>query len=146
MDDTMCDGKEEGNEQPEQNNNPLLIEEAILDVRSQLEVNNSELEKQKFSLKIIIPGNKEIYKSTLVSLLNNNPEGKLSKDRLTRVASTFVSRQNNRDAPVVSTEINYRKELSLNCDVAILQKSKDISYLLGRVQRMIKGGETTRNN
>ena len=99
MDDTMCDDEEEGDEQPEQNNNPLLIddagtEEVILDVQSQLEVNNSELEKQKFSLKIKIPGNKEIHKSTLVSLLNNNPEGKISKDRLTRVASTYVSRQN----------------------------------------------------
>ena len=55
MDDTMCDD-EEGDEQTEQNNNPLLIddegtEEAILDVRSQLEINNSELEKPKFSLK-----------------------------------------------------------------------------------------------
>ena len=112
-----------------------------LDVRSQLEANHSELEKQKFSLKINIPGKKEIHKSTLVSLLNNNPERKLSKDRLTRVASTFVSRQNNRDAPVVSIEINYRKELSLNCDVVIIQIAKDVSYLLGRIQRMINDAE-----
>ena len=90
------------------------------------------------SLKITIPGGKDVHKSTLVALLNNNSDGKISKDRLTRVAS--VKKTNADDNSTVT--IDYRKDLSLNGDVAVINKSHGFTYSLGRIQRMVKSGKS----
>ena len=95
--------------------------------------------KEKISPKIKIPGeDKFIYKSTLVSLLNSCPEGKLSKDRLTRV--TQSGRKHSSLPSEISSEIwNYRNDVGIHSDVAVLKK-KDGKFFpaYGRVQRIIK--------
>ena len=171
MEDTMCEDEnedmplEDNEEDEDDGNNPADggTEEAIQNVQSQLEddehdrnnpadeaipaiKNEDEREgQQKFSLKITIPGNKELRKSTLVALLNNNPDGKLSKDRLTRVASVKPAIKNSSENNLDSTEtslvmdINYRKELSLNCDFPVFRKTDGFSYALGR---LIKSGKS----
>ena len=111
-------------------------DEAIQNVQNLLEDR-----EEQHSLKISIQGYKEIHKSTLVALLNNSPDGKLSKDRLTRVSSVKKASINTNNEGSTVT-IDYRKELSLNCDIAIVDKTNGYSYKLGRIQRMVKAGKS----
>ena len=102
----------------------------------------------RINTKIKIPGrNQEMYKSTLISLLNNNPDEKISKDRLVRVQSKIMrgSFLNTDTGDNASSEIDYRKYISLYSDVAvhIINKStKKHCYILGRFQRLLKKGKS----
>ena len=98
----------------------------------------SAKDRRMFSPMIKIPGeSKYIYKSTLVSLLNSCPDGKLSKDRLVQVKSGGKGVST---STISSPEVtNYRNDIGLHSDIAILRKenSKYIA-VFGRVQRIIK--------
>ena len=91
------------------------------------------------SLKISMPDGKSIHKTTLVSHLNNHPDGKISKDRLTRVASV----RNTSHETTPDIEINHPRQLSLNCDVAYQRRTDGRSnFLLGRIQCIVKSGKS----
>lgn len=72
-----------------------------------------------------------VYKSTLVSQLNSNPN--VSKDRLRRVQARMSHDQGDADLDVITSN-----EVGLYSDVAVYikDKGKDPEYMIGRVQRM----------
>jgi len=116
--------------------------QAVNDVRDLLVDTEDESVNENpppFSMKIKLPDKDTyIYKTTLVSLLNSSPDGKLSKDRLTRVQSSNPTQSS---FPLSAVDgINYRRSIGLYSDVAILRKDSEGNhhFILSRVQRMIK--------
>ena len=92
---------------------------------------------KSFAMKVKIPGeDRYIYKSTLVSLLNSFPDGKLSKDRLVRVQAG--NKPSNSADPTPSL-LNHRNNIGLHSDVAILRRENGTyASVLGRVQEKRK--------
>ena len=93
-----------------------------------------------FSLKIKLPDKETyLYKTTLVALLNSSPDGKLSKDRLTRVQSSSNPSQS-LCVPSAIDAVNFRKTIGLYSDIAVLRKDSEGNhyFILSRVQCMIK--------
>ena len=86
-------------------------------------------------MKVKIPDEgRYIYKSTLVSLLNSFPDGKLSKDRLVRVQAG--NKPSNSANPTPSL-LNHRNNIGLHSDaieyrnpIDLYEKSKSIDIQL----------------
>ena len=75
------------------------------------------------SLKIPMPDRKSIHKTALVSHL--------------------ASVRNKTHETTPDIDINYRRQLSLNCDVAYQRRTGGRSnFLLGRIQCIVKAGES----
>lgn len=78
---------------------------------------------QKHSLQINVPGHGQVYKSTLISMLNSG--GELSKDRLKRVQAPTVL------TPVTDAIDN--DEIALFADILVKYRN---DYSFGRILRM----------
>ena len=110
--------------------------EIATELRHQLETGD---EKSKHCPTVTVPNtNQQIHKSTLISMLNSNGGEKLSKDRLRRVQSAKTQQTQDCQNEIAS---NHRKEIGLYHDIAFtVRQANEISYKLGRVQRIIKQG------
>ena len=114
------------------------IQEQMNDVDSEDE-NEEHTEIQGKITKLIeIPGEgKFVYKSTLVSLLNSCPEGKLSKDRLLRVQAGGKNTAAQTSLP--SETWHYRNDIGIHSDIAIIKKINGTHVAeYGRVHRIVK--------
>ena len=111
----------------------FLLNSSVLN--DEEDIGDEGTNKSKASPTITLPGGKEMYKATLVSLLNDDP--KLSADRLKRVRQrNEYNRVSSNEEVVPASD----ESVCLFSDYVIVDNN-DETFFLGRVERMRRQGK-----
>ena len=105
------------------------LRQVAQDSDNDMETGDNRNEGKKVSATIQVPDVGPVHKATFFSLLNSNPNGELSKDRLKRVRA----RSTTQTGSVITSN-----EIGIHDDVAVYIKDagQPGRFSLGRIQRM----------